>query len=170
MQDRGLFINAHVRTGELLEAGSELRDYGLRASDWAYSHLIRAPITADPERLGFLLHPVRLSRSLRRSWVKAENATARLLVAARVLDYPRDVTYDVADDLESGAVFQTVPRIPRDVAIDFFTQRLTRLEVLGKTQLRDELGSAVWASLVYEESAVLRGGIFNQVYYEGSWS
>ncbi len=170
MQDRGLFINTHVRTGEVVEAGSELREYGLRACRWATERLIELPKDAHPLLVRQAIDPMSMSRAFRRQWQIAENAAVRLLVATRTLNYPREIVFDAVDDLIKEDALPIEPYSPRDESLGFATEIQAGLNWLGNKIMLERMGSLVWTAMIYEQSRMMDGMIKHGVHYQGSWT
>lgn len=169
MKDLGLYINDHVRTGELVDAGKRLGYYGLKVSDWAYDRTAKLPQNANTEAVRRQLHPLWLDQNMLQGWQIAENTAARLLIASRTMAYPRDAVSDANNDLRREDAIPFKPASERDIVSGFYARRLIKLEVLQEGEILQTLGSTTWTALVYEECALVRGAIANGLYYEGSW-
>lgn len=153
MSDRRIFINQHVHTDQIREAGSDLAYQDVRVIDSLSERAVTVNPTVHPLRsqtlVSLALGMHNIPEDVKKSWKEAEKWVTWLMAQAHYSHYPEKFDRKLTEFLEPVDPLQK----PID-AIGFLNLSRARLRCLIETG--NPPRTDVWITLVRAENLVIK--------------
>lgn len=165
MAEIKLFFNERVHTGQLREAGHELIEKDLNVVHRLLDEV--EPLRDEPDPVVQLalvqvaMDSQTLPERLRGAWTREEISFTRLMVEAGIFGYPERIWDGLVAKMPQSGILVTATQ-----AEGFLNSSRTRLANLRSPKLQNYLGTQNWASYVFVENLILRGGVDSRVYLQ----